>query len=89
MEEVHECDFSRRDFFVRIVVVPAKEIAIVAGRDLRFQSGNREQLVSEPWENARETSLHRCRQRRSMGSNIQQDARSPMFEVNRSPVHAG
>ncbi len=38
VEEIHKCDLSRRDFLVGIVVVPAEEITVIAGRDLRLHA---------------------------------------------------
>src|SRR5690349_7776198 len=38
MEEIHKCDFSRGDFLVGIVVVPAEEITVIAGRALRLHA---------------------------------------------------
>jgi eukaryotic-like serine/threonine-protein kinase len=73
MEEIHKRDFSRRDFLVCIVVVPAEKVAVVTGGDLSLHVRHGKRVMAKFRENAWEAGLHTCRQRCSMLSNIHQD----------------
>src|SRR5439155_349313 len=88
VEEIHKCDLSRRDFLVGIVVVPAEEITVIAGRDLRLHARDWKRIMAKFREDARQTFLHACSQCRAMPSNIQEHARSPMLKIGPPAVHA-
>jgi len=88
VEEIHKRDFPRGDFLVGVVVVPAEEITVIAGRDLRLHTRDWKRIMAKFREEARQTRLHACRQRRSMPPNIQEDTRSPMLKISPATVHA-
>src|SRR5438270_12161493 len=54
VEEIHKCDLPQSDFLMSIVVVPAQEVAVITGRDLRLQVRHRKRFMAKSRENAQE-----------------------------------
>src|SRR5581483_4523958 len=82
MQEKHKGDFPGRNFSLSIVAMPAKEVAIVAGRNLRFGARDWKRLSAQFLQHSGQVRPRSLYQSRARLSQLKQHHGAAIFEID-------
>src|SRR3954449_4068555 len=86
MEEIHEGQVPGDYAILSIVAVKVKEIAVVAGRNLRLNRRNIESSHAKPFKHVLKHALDARDHKFIVSAQVHEHARSSMLVVHHAPV---